>query len=743
MWKSRAGSVSIALIVLIAPLFVYHAALIDAARVKMGERQAEEATKAALRSVLSAYDPKLRDYGLFGVSMSEAEREALFSRVLAENLSAADGETIRLVEPLTVSESIRTVYTLGNHAVFGRQVLEEMKYRAPIEFTLGVTDKLTSGSGAAQLMTTMSKFTQHAYEIEQLMERRDELLDEAWQVAKPVAEKLGRLQSGYATKLGRMLELHQLIGLRNADDVRRSIATLQSQAASVRDAINSQQQGLAAMLQAGIPAVEAIIAIQQTISGMQQNLNQLNQQIGELETVLRHIAEYALLLETMKQEAAAEQQIIAAETQRIMELLDQAKALDEQIREKTGTATADAELESEALQAASLPDAYYIRYRTAAAGMAAMFSGFETAVRATTPFAGEYRFGAERLQALTEANNGYGLRAAQFLREQGAEEEARMAAAGNEARRKREERQRFGEIWAQAKLLWADCPADAEETYRRLAVDGPDTPSLYRQYADYNRTVPEGEAIPAEIAGADATLQQTKGMIDRLLDGIASLAGAFRDELYLNEYALTKFNYRTYGLEKDNNGEPKRDYESSGRERHALQRQEAEYLLYGLNSCTKNHAAAYGEMFALRLAVRTAEALLSPEAKLASVGSPLAMLLWALAEGAVKAFADMTKLVQGEEVKVAAKAPDMLTMGYKDYLRLFMLLHTKQASMSSRMQSLIELNTGQDLRQAAAYVQARTETSVALWFMPYTMRAFGYPTDGSWAIVHKTAFLSY
>lgn len=743
MWKSRAGSVSIALIVLIAPLFVYHAALIDAARVKMGERQAEEATKAALRSVLSAYDPKLRDYGLFGVSMSESEREELFSRVLQENLSATDGENIRLVEPLTVSESVSTVYTLGNHAVLGRQILEEMKYRAPIEFTLSVTDKLTSGSGAAQLMTTMSKFTQHAYEIEQLMERRDELLDEVWLVAKSVADKLGRLQSGYATKLGRMLELHQLIGLRNADDVRRSIVTLQSQAESLRNAINSQQQGLAAMLQSGIPAIEAMIAIQQTISGMQQNLNQLNQQIGELETVLRHIAEYVLLLETMQDEAAAEQQLIAAETQRIMELLDQSKALEEQIREKTGMATADAELEPEALQAASLPDAYYIRYRTAAAGMAAMFSGFETAVRATTPFAGEYRFGAERLQVLSGANNGYGQRSAQFLREQGGEEEARTAAAGNEARRKKEQRQRFAEIWAQAKLLWADCPADAEEAYRRLAIDGADTPSLYRKYADYNRAAPEGDAIPTEVTEADATLRQTKGMIDGLLDGIASLAGAFRDELYLNEYALTKFNYRTYGLENDNNGEPKRDYESSGRERHVLQRQEAEYLLYGLNSCTKNHSAAYGEMFALRLAVRTAEALLSPEAKLASVGSPLAMLLWALAEGAVKAFADMTKLVQGEEVKVAAKAPDMLTMGYKDYLRLFMLLHTKQSSMSSRMQSLIELNTGQDLRQAAAYVQARTETSVALWFMPYTLRAFGYPTDGSRAIVHKTAFLSY
>jgi hypothetical protein len=103
----------------------------------------------------------------------------------------------------------------------------------------------------------------------------------------------------------------------------------------------------------------------------------------------------------------------------------------------------------------------------------------------------------------------------------------------------------------------------------------------------------------------------------------------------------------------------------------------------------------------------------------------------------------MTKLVKGEEVPISTKAPDTLTMNYKDYLRLFLLLHTKSGPMTARMQSLIDLNTGRDLRETAVYMQARTETQVRLWFIPYTLAAFGYPVEGNRANVSKTASLSY
>lgn len=744
MWKSRAGTVSVSLVLLIAPLFTFHAALIDAARVKMGERQAEAATKAALRSVLSAYDPALRGYGLFAVGDSKEASTELFSYVYKQNLAAGGDGAFRLIAPVSVSESIQPVYTLANQSVFQRQVLEEMKYRAPVEFALNVTDKLTKRSETASLLAGVSRFAEQAQQIGQLMEERDALLNSAWAATRRIVEKASIYRAYYAKKLDRLNELSQLIGLREAEEVRSTVATLKVQADSLRQAIADRQAGLIGLIQAGVQAVEQIVAIQQSILELQRSLNELNRQIGELERILQYIAEYTLLMHTTKLEAARDRLALDEAARDVTGMLDEAKAIDDRIRELIRSVPAESNIAPDTLEAA-LPDSYYMKYKTGVAGIAALYNGFEAAVAATTLFVGDHKFDSSRMASLTASNDAYADRAEQFAGEQQRDEDARNAANDNASRGKNEARKRFGELWEQARKIWAECGEESADAYRRLEGAGlvSGETSLYRKYADYNRLADIAVPSHTESGDADETLRRTTGMIDKLLEGIAAAAGGLRDELYLNEYALTRFNYRTYGKEKGPDGAIKPDYESSARGSHELRGQEAEYLLYGLNSCLKNQSAAYAEMFAVRLAVRTAEALMSPAAKAASAGNPVVLILWSLAEGAAKAYADMTKLVNGEEVKVTEKAPDNVTMGYKDYLRLFLLLHTKQAPMTARMQSLIELNTGRDLREAPVQLQARTETRVRLWFMPYTLAAFGYPVQGNEALVSKTAFLSY
>ncbi|MEF3301614.1 hypothetical protein [Paenibacillus sp. GYB003] len=744
MWKSKAGTVTVSLVLMLAPLFTFHAALIDAARVKMGERQAEAATKVALRSVLSAYDPALRDYGLFAVGIDPNASRELFSAVFKENLGQSADGAFQLVKPVPASETVQTLHTLGNRAVFGRQVLEEMKYRAPVEFALSVTDKLKTQSGAASMLNGMSQFAERAEQIESLIAQREDELDSAWATAQEMSRKAGLFRDYYARKLARLDELCGLIGLRSAEEVRRSIQSLQAQAGSIRQTIRERQETIAGMLRAGVQAAEQIMAIQQSIGDLERSLNELNREIGELEQILQYIAEYTLLMSATKLEAERDRTVLAGMSQSVFERLDRAKSLDEQIRSGPA-APADSGIPPETLQAQTMPDSYYVTYKTGVGAIGALFSGFETALSATTLFVGDNKFDSVRMQLLSASNEAYGDKAAQFASEQKAEEDKRAAAGDSISKRKREEKKRFAGLWDEVRKMWAECGGDSSETYKLLETGDAEagTVSLYRKYADYNRveTVPAPEG--GELGDAETAIRRTTGMIDKLLDGIAAAAGQFRDELYYNEYALTKFNYRTYGKEKGPDGSPKPDYESSRRGGHRLQGQEAEYILYGLNSCLQNQSAAFTEMFSIRLAVRTAEALLSPDSKVVAMGNPMLTLLWALAEGAGRAFVDMTKLVDGEEVRVTDKAPASVTMGYKDYLRLFLLLHTKRDPMTARMQSLIDLNTGTDLRESAVYVQARTETKVRLWFMPFTLAAFGYPVQGNGATVTKTAVLSY
>src|SRR5690606_7547183 len=88
-----------------------------------------------------------------------------------------------------------------------------------------------------------------------------------------------------------------------------------------------------------------------------------------------------------------------------------------------------------------------------------------------------------------------------------------------------------------------------------------------------------------------------------LVGSINAALLSVRDKAYINEYALTKFNYRTL---------PSRSVELSEPHLHPLVHQEAEYVLYGLGSCVLNQGAAFAEMLMLRISIRTTEALLEP-----------------------------------------------------------------------------------------------------------------------------------
>ncbi|MDD9267846.1 TadE/TadG family type IV pilus assembly protein [Paenibacillus sp. GCM10023248] len=142
--RSSAGIVSVYLILVIVPIFLFQAVLIDFARVKLAEQETESAVQAATRSVMSSFDQELQAIGLYGLGISQTESEELFQKVFAANLSGAISTgAFHYVDTKPAAQSSRftPVYTLGSHIIFERQVLEAMKMKAPIEFTLEITDK--------------------------------------------------------------------------------------------------------------------------------------------------------------------------------------------------------------------------------------------------------------------------------------------------------------------------------------------------------------------------------------------------------------------------------------------------------------------------------------------------------------------------------------------------------------------------------------------------------------------------
>src|SRR5690606_37939579 len=119
----------------------FMAVLIDYARIAAFERHAEAAAYAAARSMLSAYDEVLyARYGLFGRGGTDGAEIA--AHVLESNAAASGrSDAFRLLHIRVEDVHVQTEEMLEQHPILKRQILEEMKYKAPIDLSIEVAAK--------------------------------------------------------------------------------------------------------------------------------------------------------------------------------------------------------------------------------------------------------------------------------------------------------------------------------------------------------------------------------------------------------------------------------------------------------------------------------------------------------------------------------------------------------------------------------------------------------------------------
>lgn len=135
------GSVSVFLIMVLAFVFLFTAVLIDYARIAAASVQQERLARAAVRSVMSSYDLSLQQsYGLFAFGGDNGEQ--LLSGVLNDNLyESGRGDAFNLLPVKLDSSSLAWSRSIGSYDIFRRQIAEEMKYKAPVDFALELAGK--------------------------------------------------------------------------------------------------------------------------------------------------------------------------------------------------------------------------------------------------------------------------------------------------------------------------------------------------------------------------------------------------------------------------------------------------------------------------------------------------------------------------------------------------------------------------------------------------------------------------
>lgn len=650
------GSISVYALIVLVPIVLFLGLLFDLARYRAADRMAEQQTKAAARSVLSAYDRTLRDeYGLFGLKAADADIEQLAAMPFEQT-----GGGFAAVAPQLAELRAEPVYALADHRFFRRQILEEMKIKGPVEFGRRVYD---NWKDRAPDMKKAAETAEWSDKVEQHLQRREEALRDAFHAVERMADQF---RQGYA-----ILSLPQPQPPEPPEPSGQEEGGGQQEGGAQQEGGGQEPPRLPGLPP---PPPQSQNPLQPNpYSGAWPVLNALQ---AELDALQSHL-----------QRAREAEQGIAAE-----------------MNGETGDLLAGVGLYG---------NEYYTRYALEVGIPVSRFGAAASAANADPVHADiDLSFDAEFRQLFDRLS---------------AEEQARRADYDDLEARKDEQRDKTREQLDKVQETLANqvCTPGEESPYARLT-------GYYDNYVQYNTAPDSGDMAPDAAAVLQQEPEQAQMSVLDMLRRLSDILAVIRDEALVNEYALLYFNHRVTGRD----GEPL----MAGVKNHVL-KQEAEYVLYGLGSCTANRNAAYAEMFAARFAIRTVEAL--TDVRKTVTGSPLLILLTAAAEGAAKAFGDMEQLLDGKAVPVFRKSPNV-RMGYADYLRVFLALHSNETRKMARMQALIQLNTGISLTERPVYVRAVSRSDLAFRLFPAAANWIAPgEVDGRSVTIEKLAEMAY
>ena len=719
-WQdSSRGSVSIYFISATAAFVLLTALLIDFSRVAAFRKQAELAVQAGARSILSSYDPVVfARYGLF-VRGGEDGGEVLRA-VLEGNGSGEEGKSspFAYLDISWPEAEVTESRPLADHGVFRRQVLEEMKYKAPIDLTLelvnrfkGMDAAIASATDTVDLLERMRK----AYD------RREAALDRALEQqtqAGELAVKALRDQAPYpAVELAGGKPAGAFSHLADA-------AMRYGDYRIKRQADDASERAYWEAVAAG--ALVLPIAIRPNAA-----------------VVAAYESSAAALAARMSRAAGRLQQEVAAAIADAEAALGQAKAANEEMRLLAQQAAAAApgaggstagRMEGEGGDAGPASDLDGVSDSLAEIRRTAEQIVLEEAF--FTDYAAEIRLQQEgivdlaRIAATASATlasvagsaDGYGNLSAsanqlaaslgKYAGSYGSDGTViRQRHALFEQHRSRDAERKALEAEAQSE--WAGWTS-LMGSFRQLQGTPEDRESLRKadELAGKNLAWNKEQAEPPPARseeqnpsdGRDAGLAGTNGLLSALTGALTGV----RDTLYVSEYAHARFSRFPPSQVKqllEGKSVPL-----------SLDRQQAEYVLYGFASPSGNIAAAYGEIFGFRLAIRTLEGLIVSR----GAGHPLLVLAAALVYGVRCAMQDMQSLLARDEIQLSRYVKVNTT--YADYLRLFMLMHGGTAGAMSRCIAVFESDTGLDATQAYTYGRAEATASMKLWFFPRLLK---------------------
>lgn len=708
--RSAEGSVSIFLIMVLAFVFLFNAVLIDYARIAAVNVQEERLARAAIRSVMSAYDIELREnYGLFAFGGGDGNQ--LLSKVLNDNLyESGRGDAFNLLPVMVDSSSLDWSRPLGTYEVFRRQIIEEMKYKAPVDFALELAGKLKPLSAA---MTEASRTTEILGDLQPLYDQREEALDLLLKKRKEAADSAQNLQKLLMNPPGDSIPARSLASLAASSDI----------PAMYGDYVNKYYDDYyrppktwpkytAVLSQYQVQIGEVTGKIPAVLADFQEKNSRL---LDEAEAALEQVNALNLQMQSVIDQADADASTAGDDPAHNWDIPDTAGELSSEPLKKLR-----AQVEGLILPPAELSELgnNIGVQRSTALPLEPLVSGLPSILSTASGLYADYSLMSAGVLNASRAVHGYISSYGQdgtVIKQEAEQIESRRTADGQRKQIEGQAKKKLGDamkLLDQIRALGSSAH-EAMEQYGSLR-------QYYQQNVAFNEGLEQEPGATVNTGDQYAAGKSSMKDMDGIYAAMGSVLAGARDRLYQTEYSAMYFrHFDLSALTSLASGSAEGFGEQLG-EQLKPQAQELEYILYGFYNPAGNVAAAYGEIFALRLAVRTMEGLIEK----AGMGNPLVVLAAALLYGIEQAIQDMIQLCTKGEIPLSKYMTAQLS--YRDYLRLFLLLHGGGEEQLSRILALIRLNTGINPAEKYTYASAGITMGMQLWFLPGVVKLVNY-----------------
>lgn len=702
--RSERGAVTVFLILIFAIVFAFVSVFIDYSRMSALQAQSEQITHAAVRSVLSAYEPELLEqYGLF--AYGGTDENYIMSKVLQDQFNLLDrSDDLSIMKAKLDSSSVILDRPLGMYPVFSQQIREQMKYKAPINFTIEVVNKFKP----------MSMVMKEASNTVDLLGKLQKLYDER-------ENKLDQLLDNQRKSSSYIRDLYPWILSRGASSL--------------------PDQMLGGMLSSAGDAAAQFNDYKIKQEEDSQRLPKERMYDTELSIYRNGVTEVFKHISRGQMDADRQTNLLLSEAK---ELAEQARQINDQMKQvikesesrstnegynnvgsnTSGNASVSEEIKRIRDQSHKLllPENLLKQIETNIDDQQKSFGQFNGTINHLLSREGTLQSSSGDSADIKNAVLSAGHEGEVYLRKfvdtggiLDQEEKQLQAYRSYDAARKKAESESKSKLEEAGKILKQLTGLKDKMNAKQQEFDTLE--GYFKGNLQINaRSAAGQEGGRKSDSNPYASGKQSMDNMDSLYGSMSSLLSGITDNCLQTEYAADYFEHFDVTQLKDAVKGVSGGLDKLG-DQLGPEHQEMEYILYGFHNPGGNIAAAYSEIFAARLAVRTMEGFI----KNSSSGNPLLILALALLYGIEHAVLDMITLCEKGSIPLSEYFK--VELSYRDYLRIFMMLHGQSDERLSRMLALIRLKTGINPDERKTYISSEVTIAMPLWFLPGVVRA--------------------